>query len=176
MSELTPSLCKNCGHEEKHHHDGSGAWAKGCNQPLAMEVECPCKSFSPSPPYDLEGAAKKFWESQFHEVKRIADRGSILEFAASFAAERIADAVPKWVRVDESLPKENGLYLIQVEFADGDIRPATSGWDFSAGWAIEVRWKHFPKEGELKAKIIAWMPIPEYKPQKDSQSLPEQSE
>ena len=32
-----------CGHARHCHHDGTGIWAKGCNQPLAMECECPCE-------------------------------------------------------------------------------------------------------------------------------------
>lgn len=43
------SKCR-CGHDEKYHHDGTGVWAKGCNQPIAMEVGCPCKSFLPAEP------------------------------------------------------------------------------------------------------------------------------
>ena len=37
-----------CGHAEKYHHDGTGVWAKGCNQPIALELRCPCTEPRPA--------------------------------------------------------------------------------------------------------------------------------
>jgi len=42
MSEISRSLFCECGHSIRFHHDGKGIYAKGCNQPLGMGMECPC--------------------------------------------------------------------------------------------------------------------------------------
>jgi hypothetical protein len=145
MSELTPSLC-SCGHDEKHHHDGTGTWAKGCNQPLAMEVECPCKSFSPSPPYDLEGAARVFLAKR--KRRYWSDTALAAEQMASFARERIADAVPKWVRVDERLP-ENGWYLVMNQES------------MQVAQMLNGTWYDQADDDFIDAYVWVWMPLPE---------------
>jgi len=37
-------ICPDCRHPMNCHHDGRGVWGKGCNQPLAMELQCPCQN------------------------------------------------------------------------------------------------------------------------------------
>lgn len=61
--------CNKCGHDVECHHDGAGNWALGCNQPIAMEMGCPCylsyydlTKNETSPIRDLITAAKAYPE------------------------------------------------------------------------------------------------------------------
>jgi len=40
---IDETICPDCRHPVNCHHDGTGVWGKGCNQPLAMELQCPCQ-------------------------------------------------------------------------------------------------------------------------------------
>jgi hypothetical protein len=132
-----------------------------------MEVECPCKSFSPSPPYDLEGAAREFYD---RETERDGTLGTV-ELMTKFAflcahhesRERIADAVPKWVRVEDRLPPCARTY--------GDLKdkPYVLVVDTKGRTAVAypveysnpkdgVRWV----SGKAIGQVVAWMPIPPY--------------
>lgn len=51
MRDAERMMYMKLNHEQRHHHSGNGKWATGCNQPLAMEQECPCREFG-EPPND----------------------------------------------------------------------------------------------------------------------------
>ena len=44
MMTIDKTICPDCRHPVNCHHDGTGVWGRGCNQPLAMELQCPCQN------------------------------------------------------------------------------------------------------------------------------------
>ncbi len=69
----------------------------------------------------------------------------------------------KWINVDERLPEKDLDVLCVVKSYDGTINP-------------EIRWRAIYKNVEVddngfsiypsEEKVLAWMPIPEYVPNK----------
>lgn len=72
--------------------------------------------------------------------------------------KRISDATPKWISVEEKLPKdeENVLVTIKDNSADSPIYYTSVGWYYKGIWVVE---------NEVSHQVIAWMPRPE--PYKD---------
>lgn len=167
--EQDEKLCE-CGHPKSCHHDGEGVWGKGCNQPIAMELKCPCKRFFiPDTGNDVVSAAKAWLEANTHlkwtteETRRPHEAGIALddlnrrpqlwaERLASFAQQHARSVASKWIEIlsENDLPKETGEYL----------------WHYPTG-RKEVRW--YDASDEYNANIVrgyfagcyeAWMRIP----------------
>ncbi|MFW5669567.1 MAG: DUF551 domain-containing protein [Acetivibrio ethanolgignens] len=68
--------------------------------------------------------------------------------------KRISDATPKWISVEEKLPKdeENVLVTIKDDSADSPIYYTSVGWYYKGIWVVE---------NEVSHQVIAWMPFPE---------------
>ena len=73
--------------------------------------------------------------------------------------------VPKWIAVTERLPKpneedEDGIqrrYLIQTTFSDNGMMVAASRGNNSG----DTWWEEIYSYKPLRAKVVAWMPLPE---------------
>lgn len=103
--------CK-CGHAEKFHHDGTGIWTKGCNQPLGLELGCSCESFTPkaaaASAMDVEAALNflaRYNEFDEREAEYIA------KDMAAFSAEENAALVKE----NEELKAERDALMVQIE-------------------------------------------------------------
>lgn len=72
--------------------------------------------------------------------------------------KRISDATPKWIPVEERLPKAEVKILVTVkdDSADLPIYYTSVGWYYKGIWVVE---------NEVSHQVIAWMPRPE--PYKD---------
>jgi hypothetical protein len=127
---MSSEKCANCGHDEKYHHDGEGVWAKGCNQPIAMELGCPCKAYvTPAPAVD--------------EARRdlsLAERNAI--YTATGGGEAYCQAVDDAERNTPPVPPvvERGAIAfhkafdeITAECLEKEFRPPSST-DFGFGW------------------------------------------
>ena len=68
------------------------------------------------------------------------------------------DTIPKWLSVNEKLPKdeENVLVTIKDDSADSPIHYTSVGWYYKGAWAVE---------NEVPHQVIASLPRPE--PYKD---------
>lgn len=68
--------------------------------------------------------------------------------------KRISDATPKWISVEEKLPKaeENVLVTVKDDSADSPIYYTSVGWYYKGIWVVE---------NEVSHQVIAWMPFPE---------------
>lgn len=66
----------------------------------------------------------------------------------------ISDATPKWISVEEKLPKaeENVLVTVKDDSADSPIYYTSVGWYYKGIWVVE---------NEVSHQVIAWMPFPE---------------
>ena len=64
------------------------------------------------------------------------------------------DTIPKWLSVNEKLPKdeENVLVTIKDDSADSPIYYTSIGWYYKGIWVVE---------NEVSHQVIAWMPRPE---------------
>jgi hypothetical protein len=173
MSELTPSLC-NCGHHKDRHtlditlcaELGQPRFTDGCEICNTVDSENWCISFSPppSPPDDLEGAAReRAWnafENEHPEADHACDKCesqySIFLTGYDAGRERIPDAVPKWVRIEtDGLPRQFGSYLVYC--SNGKAR--VCGY-FGNKEHPEPEF-HFPYSEHSHKDVIAWMPLPE---------------
>lgn len=72
--------------------------------------------------------------------------------------KEFSDAIPKWISVEERLPKaeENVLVTIKDDSADSPIYYTSVGWYYKGIWVVE---------NEVSHQVTAWMPRP--KPYKD---------
>lgn len=72
--------------------------------------------------------------------------------------KRISDATPKWISIEERLPKaeEKVIVTIKDNSADSPIYHTSVGWYYKGIWVVE---------NEVSHQVIAWMPRPE--PYKD---------
>lgn len=68
--------------------------------------------------------------------------------------KRISDATPKWISIEERLPKaeENVLVTVKDDSADSPIYYTSVGWYYKGIWVVE---------NEVSHQVIAWMSFPE---------------
>lgn len=68
--------------------------------------------------------------------------------------KRISDATPKWISVEEKLPKaeEKVIVTIKDDSADSPIYYTSVGWYYKGIWVVE---------NEVSHQVTAWMPRPE---------------
>lgn len=73
------------------------------------------------------------------------------------ALKRLPSAEPRWIPVEECLPKESGLYVVSIDtkgsalevgYPDGLVYAST--YD-----SVSMRW------GYANKRVTAWMPLPE---------------
>ena len=98
---------------------------------------------------------------------RLIDADKLLEWRHTFASDfgrRCAEMfisaidqeetieIPKWISCEERLPEESGEYLIMVE-----TYKTVPYVEVDCFYAGVKEWSH------RNAKILAWMPIPEFK-------------
>lgn len=67
--------------------------------------------------------------------------------------KRISDATPKWIPVEERLPKAEVKILVTVkdDSADLPIYYTSVGWYYQGIWVVE---------NEVSHQVTAWMPFP----------------
>jgi hypothetical protein len=125
----------------------------------------------------LEARASEFIRASGYCYRPTSGEPLLSTFMASFAAERIADAVPKWVRIETEgdLPADTKRKWITFEddWNFGKVTVASACLSSGKVWCYWDSGK--PVQGDVLAYQDYQIPEP-YKPQKDSQSLPEQSE
>lgn len=64
------------------------------------------------------------------------------------------DTIPKWLSVNERLPKEEEIVIVTVKdnSADSPIYHTSVGWYYKGVWVVE---------NEVSHQVTAWMPLPE---------------
>ena len=64
------------------------------------------------------------------------------------------DTIPKWLSVNERLPKEEEIVIVTVKdnSADSPIYYTSVGWYYQGIWVVE---------NEVSHQVTAWMPFPE---------------
>lgn len=65
-----------------------------------------------------------------------------------------SDATPKWISINERLPKEEEIVIVTVkdDSADSPIYYTSVGWYYKGIWVVG---------NEVCYQVIAWMPLPE---------------
>ena len=71
-----------------------------------------------------------------------------------------SDATPKWISVNERLPKEGNEVIVTIkdDSADSPIYYTSAGWYYEGIWVVG---------NEVCYQVIAWMPFPD--PYKDGE-------
>ena len=74
--------------------------------------------------------------------------------ALTYYEKGFSDATPKWISIEERLPKaeENVLVTVKDDSADSPIYYTSVGWYYKGIWVVE---------NEVSHQVIAWMPRPE---------------